>query len=531
MAGLLAAVNPFLVYYAQETRSYSYLLCFSLLATVLLLRQLRRPDDRPQAWLPYILALTAALWSHYFALFTVALHWALVLLMWPWRERPPAVWLTVQATAGALFVPWVAVSFGVLTGYRTTVGRGAAPDEMLRQTVTALAHGAAQDMRLATAAAGFLGCLMAAGVVAALLHRRKPARWQTAAMLFLGVAIPFAGLALLSLTRPTFHPRYLIGAVPYALVLAAAPGALAAARVRIVGWALTGLTVAVMLPSLNTYFHDRAAWRADYREAAAFLNANAAPDDVIVYNAWYTRFILDYYFRGPQVRYGPFLRGPVTEEQAVEELNRIVPGHRRMWLVLWQDESIDPGAHLTAVARRTGANIGERWLGELRIFGYELPAGMAQPFRAEGIPNPMRTQFGDALELAGYRLETPQVRAGEYVRVALFWRAGAPPTEDLTSFVHVLTLTPKVEVVAQQDKPAGGHYLPSSRWQPGATVTDEFFFPVPEDTAPGEYLLEVGIYRPAGMTRLVAHGDGVTLDPTSAVLGHKVTVLPRTPAS
>ncbi|MCX6021122.1 MAG: glycosyltransferase family 39 protein [Chloroflexi bacterium] len=524
IAGLLAAVNPFLIYYAQETRSYSYLLCFTLAATMVLLRQLRHPDDRPLAWAPYIALMAAALWSHYFALLTLAAHWTLAVAFWQWGKRSPWVWAAVQGVLGVLFAPWLALSVGVLTGYKT-VGRGEAPAEMLRQTVTALADGGVHDLRFFTPAAGFLGIMIAAGLLAAPLLRAKPDRWAVVLTLLVGAAVPLFSLMAISLSRPTFHPRYLITAVPFALALAAAPAALAWSRLRPAGAALATLTVAVLLPALNTYYHDPQAARADYREAGAYLTQNAQPGDAVIYNAWYTQFIIDYYFHGPQDRYAPFHSGPLTEEQVVTELNRLAPGHRRLWLVLWQDDSLDPGRQLSTVVRRGGALIGERWLGELRIFGYSLPETAEPPFRVEGIPQPMKSGFGGEVDLLGYRLEEDKVRAGDHLRVGLFWQARQRLTEDYVAFVHVMTLDPRV--VAQQDRPAGGNYQPTSRWEPGATVSDEFFFPVPADTPPGEYYVEAGLYRAGDMRRLKAEGDGLSPDGTSILLPRRVTVLPR----
>ena len=99
-AALLAAVNPFLIYYAQEARPYSFLLALSLGSTILLVHLVRprpthpstssrpRPGESPAEtgrmelgrWAAYVAVTALALWSHYFAVFTLAGHWFLWLI-------------------------------------------------------------------------------------------------------------------------------------------------------------------------------------------------------------------------------------------------------------------------------------------------------------------------------------------------------------------------------------------------------------------------------------------------------------------
>jgi len=91
IAAAIVAVNPMLIWYSQEARSYALLVFFGALALLFFVRALN-------SWLGRDLALWAlasafALCSHYFAVFPVAIEavWLLIALRVMWRLVLPAV--------------------------------------------------------------------------------------------------------------------------------------------------------------------------------------------------------------------------------------------------------------------------------------------------------------------------------------------------------------------------------------------------------------------------------------------------------
>jgi mannosyltransferase len=93
----LIAVNPMLIWYSQEARSYALLVFFGALALFFFVRVLDTGRGRDLAW--WALASALALCSHYFAVFAVAIEalWLLVVLRARWRF----VLLAVGAVAAA----------------------------------------------------------------------------------------------------------------------------------------------------------------------------------------------------------------------------------------------------------------------------------------------------------------------------------------------------------------------------------------------------------------------------------------------
>jgi mannosyltransferase len=91
IAAAIAALNPMLIWYSQEARSYALLVFFGALALLLFVRALRTRQGRDLAL--WALASALALCSHYFAVFAVAIEsaWLLVALRSEWRRVLPAV--------------------------------------------------------------------------------------------------------------------------------------------------------------------------------------------------------------------------------------------------------------------------------------------------------------------------------------------------------------------------------------------------------------------------------------------------------
>lgn len=87
----LLAVNPMLIWYSQEARSYALLVLFIALSMYFFVRALQTRAGRDLAL--WALTSALALCSHYFAVFSIAIEaiWLLVALRHSWRLVIPAV--------------------------------------------------------------------------------------------------------------------------------------------------------------------------------------------------------------------------------------------------------------------------------------------------------------------------------------------------------------------------------------------------------------------------------------------------------
>lgn len=103
IAALLLALLPISVRYSQEVRMYTLVSFWLMGATVALVCWVKAPDQKRFPTL-YVLLMTAAFYTHYFAALCVLVHW----LFW-WRARgvPVRTWLVANSAIVMLYLPWI----------------------------------------------------------------------------------------------------------------------------------------------------------------------------------------------------------------------------------------------------------------------------------------------------------------------------------------------------------------------------------------------------------------------------------------
>lgn len=123
------------------------------------------------------------------------------------------------------------------------------------------------------------------------------------------------------------------------------------------------------------------------------------------------------------------------------------------------------------------------------------------------IENPVDYKFGESIALVSHVV--PQSLApGSTLKVQLFWRALQTVDEDYTVFVHLVDTNGKI--IAQKDAPPQNGAYPTSFWEPGETIADEYALMLPRDAPSGNYRIVIGLYRDG--KRLPTHsGDHIEL--------------------
>ena len=121
IAAALLAVNPMLIWYSQEARSYAVLVFFGTLALLFFVRALRSWSGRDLAL--WALASALALCSHYFAVFAVAIEavWLLIAMRSMWRLVLPAVGAVVAV--GLALLPLISAQVNPITSAGSTTVR------------------------------------------------------------------------------------------------------------------------------------------------------------------------------------------------------------------------------------------------------------------------------------------------------------------------------------------------------------------------------------------------------------------------
>ncbi|MCS7178446.1 MAG: glycosyltransferase family 39 protein [Anaerolineae bacterium] len=109
---------------------------------------------------------------------------------------------------------------------------------------------------------------------------------------------------------------------------------------------------------------------------------------------------------------------------------------------------------------------------------------------------PIGAEFGPGFAtLLGYRLDPPEVRAGQPFTITLIWQAGFTDDIPRSVFVHIAPPDAPAPLVAQHDGWPAQNMRPTHTWVYGEIITDPH--PLPGLPA-GQYQIRVGLYGPDG---------------------------------
>jgi hypothetical protein len=117
----------------------------------------------------------------------------------------------------------------------------------------------------------------------------------------------------------------------------------------------------------------------------------------------------------------------------------------------------------------------------------------------KGVENSLNINFGDQITFLGYDLSSSTIRAGETLRLDLYWKAQR--RLDVSYGVQARLVDSALDVYAQQDNAHPGSY-PTSWWEEGKYMKDTHLITVPESTPPSQYILQVGLYDPSTLRPL-----------------------------
>jgi hypothetical protein len=386
-AALLATVNPFLTYYAQETRMYSLVSLLGLLVVALWAHVFAFGHRRYR--IAAALALTALVYTHNWGLFLGAGSALALLAIW-WRAADRRAVLrdaaVVYGITAALYVPWLptlafqAAHTGAPWSEKPTLSDVLGP-------ISGILGG--QPVPLALLLTGGSG-------LAALARRPEREARPAVRATWLLIAVPLAGLALAfvsSQVSPAFTGRYFAVFVGPVLLLAG----LGLAHAGRLGLICLIIVLALWLdPKTGSIDH-----KSDAREVAALIASHVHPGDLVVSVHPEQAPLLHYYFP-PGLRYATAL-GPMADpgvfdwRDALERLRRadavstlgqlvntLTPG-RRLVLVLPIISTARWAAPWTRVVRRRSgewqaAAAHDRYLRRLIVaprFGHRrLPRGV-----------------------------------------------------------------------------------------------------------------------------------------------------------
>lgn len=521
LAMLLAAVSPFALAEAQETRMYT--IAWALLsAAMLALWRAAGSRSRPAWWALFAALAAATLATHYGAAIVLA-AWAAWLLGWalagPQRGRRLATLAATGVLTLLLLAPLAPVMLRQIPGYDNPNLQLPALGGYVSELARAFTQGEfAPAWSWGLGRWLWLALLGGGATVGFLAHRRGStrSRWDRIALLALWLLGGLALYYLILVRRSAFDPRYISFVLPPLWALAG--WALASLRglARPLPWLAAGALALLALPSLRADLADPTNFREDMRGVVRWIEARAVPDDVILVDQ---RYPFGFYWqRWNNDGYGfppaePAGQAPaqylfVDVNRLGERLTELAGQAQHIFWVTWYESDTDPRGATAALLNAHGELVDQE---ELR--GYSVGQWRMQPPVVFRLPNdftPLDLHFEPGVSLVegdwlGRQTPAP---AGQPVLAALRWQADGPTARPLKASLRLKDAAGAT--VSQADRLLlNDRHLRSDAWPAGASALGIYSLAL-DGLPPGDYTLTAVLYDEETLTPVgLAGGDGV----------------------
>jgi mannosyltransferase len=322
LAAFLLAINPFHIWYSQESRMYSLLLCLTVAVGYFFVKTLQTGGLK--WWAALVISSSLAYFTHYFALLLPASQF--VFLVVTLRRRPIFFrkWVVAQFIAFLPLVPWLYLLFHQEV---LSFGTGWLPAPTLLSpilTFQGLGMGVSDKLTML----GIVGLpIMLLAVVLGLASARARAQ-DSRLFLALWLVVPFVVVLLASLQRVLYYHRYFIIVLPALLILMSAGATCLRSKYlrALVTLALVGIT----LLSFRAFPDPATLPQQDWKGVAQYVGRNAAESDTLLVDGVLEMLALRRYESRPM----PIVirqLDPITNAQ--RPLDSVYQPNARLWMI------------------------------------------------------------------------------------------------------------------------------------------------------------------------------------------------------
>jgi 4-amino-4-deoxy-L-arabinose transferase-like glycosyltransferase len=369
LAGVLALVSPFALWYAQEARGYAFVMLFATASGLVMIDAMRQGISTGRA-LGLVVLIAAGLLSNFSFVFLLVAYgltvlvmarpdsvrgwvlWAValgggVLLAGPWLLKAAGIWEVGRVMPGSetgaslrgetTFSPWALPFSGFSLLYGFSLGPSLAELHRVDRLDVVVRHSA----------------VIAAGAIAAavplLMALTGLARRRWAVLLWIAVPVAAAVLLAVRNVKP-YNVRYVAVIWPWLVVL------LACGLTRLALWprrVLGGVIVVLCVISLLGFHLDGEYAKADIRGATRVIVARSGPDTPVL--APTVGLVVRYYLPDGRSVQGCWDEAVLRRDADADALvARQLAGIDDAWLLRARTWDLDPQDRLPGAMRRAG---------------------------------------------------------------------------------------------------------------------------------------------------------------------------------
>ena len=506
VAMLFVALSPVCVYLAQETRMYSLLTCLCALAVAQLFRCLR--TGKKADWLAWGVLNFAAFATHVlgsivFGAQVIALLATTQIVIHKtdkprgykpgFLKKPGLYPLAYTLVTGLGMLGCLAIIFSVGANYGTTYTTKLNYADTLLRSFATLTVPRLQPQAWEMPAAIIIMCLLL--LVLANAHTR---------LLSSITLISVMSIVAICAITGKYAARYIAIVTPLFL---AALGSLVLARAKPVQVVLRGGIAIGLLIGLWQWRTNPIYANDDFRGAAQFIRDHIQEGEAVLLVSGHLSPVFAYYYGDAgwhALPNDPVLnvRNTLDYDSAASTLNNALAGKNGAWLLLWQDQVIDP-ANITQALLRRQADKLQPVLDTHDFVGLRLQHfHFSQPYAALPAILP---QMNSKLEALGQsrgllgsgcqQFRKPRI-GDALMEIFCFWQVEPVNSLPYDTQISLRLLTQAGQPIAQSDQQLAPFGLPATRFD--KTITTVYFVPLPQAIQTGQYVLQAIPFTPEG---------------------------------
>jgi hypothetical protein len=516
IALILAAWNPFYLYYGQEARIYTLLALLALLTTYLLLRWSEAMDRRARRGflMGYIGVTLFFLTSHYFSVLLLPLH-ALIFFfkLYQSNRRVAIIVAAALLLIGlglGLAAAWIILSqpYGG-SNFRPISLRILVPD-LLNAFSLGLSVNIVQVwwLDLVFGAAALLGAIWGL--------RRWPTLRAGGWLLPAAILIPIVLLLIINQVQPAYmNARHLALISGFFLLLVAGGVALIWRLHPLLGGMLLALLLGGMLYSTVNHYTRPEYAKDDFTVVGDYLRRELAPGDLLLLNPPDMLRLYQYYLPIDIVEQSAAAgipigwRGVPLLQPTQDTLSSIMQGYQRVWVVTsgMFPSIADPKRGVRDWINANTFRIREVGFERTQTF-LELDLHLPKPPIIERLPAEaigVDARFADQVRLLGYKSGQPLTLASA-IPITLYWQAAQPLSERYKYLAYLEVSDEKGGIQplpATEREPYDG-FLPTVAWSPEHIIMEHSHVAAPSSPLVDDAsaTLVIQIYNAANLEKL-----------------------------
>lgn len=506
-AAALLTTSSFQIWYAQEARTYSWLVALGLFSSWYFWRLLCAERRSGIAYwgtvVIYGLSTAALVYLHYYGALVPLAH-AFFIFSWaPYRRQWQfgMHWAIGGLIGSICFLPWLPRILAIVDfpGWRAPIDPWQIPWQIL--TYYTASNAVAEPW--ASRFPWLYLILMGLGIIG---------WWRIGGRVLLFVLacalVPVAITFAIALQTLDFHERYsIVAAAPLLLLVGAGIAvvpwpstpmrddkekrrAIGHLLYRVVlgagqfaGIAVLGLLLWGNRGGLMHYYTDESLHKPDFRSTVQMIERLGQEGDIVIIDGPDPNIVFLHYYDASYPIYDmrPYISAP--REETYKAMAEYTASARRVWEVLLFHE---PRGVQEWLARNSWSSPARDHNGiRLTLYGMTDTA-----LETETIDLPV----GDSLLLNAVALPSVPLKKNDLLAVSTHWQVQQPPP-DYKFSLRLVSATG--EIVVAQDYVPQNWFAPTSSWPVGGEAVDRRAFLLNDTISPGAYQITLRLYEPA----------------------------------